>query len=93
MLVAIVISARKFTESCGLVLYGAPQQLSASKGNRDPGDMFEHLPPNCALVTVRVVSEDIRMKEPSGNWIAARPACPVRTELPAVSASPGTAVR
>jgi hypothetical protein len=45
-----------------------------------------------AAVTVKVVSGDMRMKEPSGNWIAACPALPVRTELPAVSCSPGVAV-
>jgi HD-like signal output (HDOD) protein len=44
MLLGIVIAAYRFTESCGLVLYGAPQQLSANKGNRDLSDTFEHLP-------------------------------------------------
>ncbi|MCU1287386.1 MAG: metal dependent phosphohydrolase [Acidobacteriales bacterium] len=44
MLMGIVISAQRFTESCGLVLYGAPQQLSAHKGNRVLNEIFEHLP-------------------------------------------------
>src|ERR1700730_830537 len=48
---------------------------------------------NCAAVTVTVVLDASRMNDPSGNWIAARPESPVRTELPAVSASPGMAVR